>query len=193
MLKERGYIYESKHEGWYSVSDESFYPASAVHWALDPATGRKFMVSQSTWRQTVAHLSQASMETGKEVEWTSETNYHFRLSAFRDRLLEHYERHPNFVVPASRMSEVVQAVTSGLQDLSISRPSERLTWGIPVPHDDTQTIYVWLDALINYLTKANYPLQVPGQEHAAGWPADCHLIGKDILRSVQIVNFAIGH
>ncbi|KAL8702683.1 MAG: hypothetical protein Q9201_004144 [Fulgogasparrea decipioides] len=167
MLKERGYIYASKHEGWYSVSDETFYPASAVHLALDPRTGRKFMASQ---------------ETGKEVEWTSETNYHFRLSALRDRLLQFYAENPNFVEPSTRMQDVVQQVTAGLSDLSVSRPVDRLSWGIPVPDDTSQTIYVWLDALINYLTKANYPFQVPGQEHAAGWPADVHVIGKDIVR-----------
>lgn len=80
------------------------------------------------------------------------------------------------------MKDVQDEIRNGLQDLSISRPSERLSWGIPVPDDSTQTIYVWLDALINYLTKANYPFQIPGQEHAAGWPADCHVIGKDIVR-----------
>ncbi|MCJ1397134.1 methionyl-tRNA synthetase [Xylographa trunciseda] len=167
MLKERGYIYTSKHEGWYAVSDETFYPASGVQLNLEPSTGRKFM---------------ASVETGKEVEWTSENNYHFRLSAFKNRLLEYYASNPKFVVPATRMNDVVQAVTAGLDDLSISRPVERLSWGIPVPDDETQTIYVWLDALINYLTKANYPFQLPGKEDAAGWPADCQVIGKDIVR-----------
>lgn len=80
------------------------------------------------------------------------------------------------------MNEVIAQVNSGLNDLSISRPVERLSWGIPVPNDSTQTIYVWLDALINYLTKANYPFEAPGQEGAAGWPADIHVIGKDIVR-----------
>ena len=126
--------------------------------------------------------SQASAETGKEVEWTSENNYHFRLSAFKDRLLDFYKTNPNFVIPATRMNDVVQAVTAGLEDLSVSRPVERLSWGIPVPDDDKQTVYVWLDALINYLTKTDYPFQTPGQEDAAGWPADCHVIGKDIVR-----------
>ncbi|KAI4143476.1 MAG: hypothetical protein L6R39_004559 [Caloplaca ligustica] len=167
MLSERGYIYSSKHEGWYSVSDETFYPPSAIHLALDPSTGRKFM---------------ASRETGKEVEWTSEVNYHFRLSSLRDRLLQWYADNPEFVQPSTRMQDVVQQVTAGLSDLSVSRPVERLSWGIPVPDDPSQTIYVWLDALINYLTKANYPFQIPGQEHAAGWPADLHVIGKDIVR-----------
>lgn len=80
------------------------------------------------------------------------------------------------------MQDVVQHVTAGLSDLSVSRPIGRLSWGIPVPDDASQTIYVWLDALINYLTKANYPFQTPGQEDAAGWPADVHVIGKDIVR-----------
>ncbi|KAL8965771.1 MAG: hypothetical protein Q9197_006333 [Variospora fuerteventurae] len=167
MLQERGFIYTSQHEGWYSVSDETFYPPSSIHLALDPSTGRKFM---------------ASRETGKEVEWTSEVNYHFRLSSLRDRLLQFYADHPVFVQPSTRMQDVIQQVTTGLTDLSVSRPKERLSWGIPVPDDPSQTIYVWLDALINYLTKANYPFQIPGREHAAGWPADVHVIGKDIVR-----------
>ena len=167
MLRERGWIYPSKHEGWYSVSDETFYPEQGVQLALDRATGRKFM---------------ASKETGKEVEWTSETNYHFRMSALQDRLLDFYRMNPQFVVPHTRMTAVVKEVEAGLKDLSVSRPVDRLSWGIPVPDDETQTIYVWLDALINYLTKANYPFQIPGKEDAAGWPADCHVIGKDIVR-----------
>ena len=104
------------------------------------------------------------------------------MSNFTDRLLERYKKNPNFILPETRMNAVVSEVSAGLQDLSISRPRERLSWGIPVPDDDSQTIYVWLDALINYLTKAQYPFQVPGQEDAAGWPADCHVIGKDIVR-----------
>ena len=125
---------------------------------------------------------QASSETGKEVEWTSEDNYHFRLSAFQEKLEKYYSKSGDIIVPWTRQNNVQNEIRNGLQDLSISRPSERLSWGIPVPDDETQTIYVWLDALINYLTKANYPLQIPGQESAAGWPADCHVIGKDIVR-----------
>lgn len=166
LLKERGYIYTSKHEGWYSVSDETFYPQSAVHLILEPATGRKIMTS---------------IETGKEVEWTSETNYHFRLSTFKDELLEFYEENPNWIYPQHRMNNVVQAVESGLGDLSVSRPVDRLSWGIRVPGDESQTIYVWLDALVNYITKAGYPWP-PGKEEAGGWPADCQVIGKDIVR-----------
>ncbi|KAI9790770.1 MAG: methionyl-tRNA synthetase [Piccolia ochrophora] len=166
LLQERGHIYASKHEGWYSVSDETFYPQSGVHLTLDPRTGRKGMTS---------------IETGSSVEWTSESNYHFRLSDFRDKLLAFYQSNEDFVLPSSRRDWVIQSVKDGLEDLSISRPVERLSWGIRVPNDDTQTIYVWLDALVNYLTKSGFPW-TPGQEASGGWPADCHVIGKDIVR-----------
>lgn len=166
MLEQRGLVYEGRHEGWYSVSDETFYPAGQVQLVVDPPTGRKVMVS---------------IETGKEVEWTSERNYHFRLSAFRERLLEWYAQNPRWIVPAARMDEVVREVTEGLRDLSVSRPASRLTWGIPVPGDESQTIYVWLDALMNYATAAGYPF-TPGREGVGGWPADVHVIGKDIVR-----------
>lgn len=165
QLKERGYIYESTHEGWYSVSDETFYPESQIHLIIDPPTGRKIY---------------ASKETGKEVEWTSERNYHFRLSAFRDRLLEHYRQHPNFIVPAQRMNFIKNEVEAGLSDLSVSRPSARLQWGIRVPGDETQTIYVWLDALINYITATGYPTG-EGDKHKL-WPPNVQVIGKDIIR-----------
>ncbi|KAJ8606461.1 hypothetical protein MRB53_040920 [Persea americana] len=164
-LMKRGHIYESTHEGWYSVSDETFYPESQVHYILDPHTGRKF---------------NASKETGKEVEWTSETNYHFRLSAFQQRLSEHYEQHPNFIVPSSRMEFIKSEVAAGLKDLSISRPSSRLQWGIRVPGDDSQTIYVWLDALINYLTATGYPSG--DGDRTKLWPPNVQVIGKDIIR-----------
>jgi methionyl-tRNA synthetase len=165
-LWDKGYIYSSKHEGWYSISDETFYPESAIEKRLDPFSGRTFM---------------ASSETGKEVEWTSEANYHFPLKAFKDRLLEFYKQNPHFVVPESRMQNVIDWVTHDLKDLSISRPVERLKWGIRVPGDETQTIYVWLDALVNYITKAGYPWE-SGNETAGGWPADVQVIGKDIVR-----------
>jgi methionyl-tRNA synthetase len=166
MLEERGLIYESKHEGWYSVSDETFYPQPQVHLIVDPPTGRKIM---------------ASIETGKEVEWTSERNYHFRLSAFREKLLKFYEENPKYIVPKSRMDEVVRQVNTGLEDLSISRPAERLSWGVSVPTDPSQTIYVWLDALLNYATAVGYPF-TPGKEAVGGWPADVQVVGKDIVR-----------
>lgn len=164
-LERQGYIYEAKHEGWYCVSDETFYPESQVHAILVPRTGEKIM---------------ASKETGKEVVWTSEINYHFKLSAFRDKLLKHYKGNPDFIIPRARMNFIVKEVESGLSDLSISRPKERLAWGIRVPGDSSQTIYVWFDALINYITHAGYPFSPP-DEHGC-WPPDLQIIGKDIIR-----------
>ncbi|OBT59262.1 hypothetical protein VE04_00444 [Pseudogymnoascus sp. 24MN13] len=118
LLQERGYIYEKKHEGWYSVSDETFYPSSAIEKRLDPATGRTFMAAQ---------------ETGKEVEWTAETNYHFRLSALKEPLLEFYKQNPNFVVPATRMRDIERRVAERLDDVPVSllRPPPHL--GHPGP------------------------------------------------------------
>jgi methionyl-tRNA synthetase len=167
LLKERGMIYESKHEGWYCVSDETFYPESMLGRKVDPLTGE---------------VSLASLESGNSVEWTEEKNYHFRMSSLKDQLLDFYKQNPDFITPASRMREVVQWVQNNLEDLSISRPSSRLNWGIRVPGDDTQTVYVWVDALINYLTKAGFPNWTPGKEPDGGWPADVHVIGKDIIR-----------
>jgi methionyl-tRNA synthetase len=166
-LKDGGYIYESKHEGWYCVGDECFYPESMVETRYVPLTGKTIM---------------ASVETGNQVEWTQEKNYHFRMTALKYRLLEFYEANPKFIVPRSRMNEVVDWVKNNLEDLSISRPSDRLDWGIRVPDDPTQTIYVWVDALVNYITKAGYPHWELGREHVGGWPADVQVIGKDIVR-----------
>jgi methionyl-tRNA synthetase len=167
LLREKGHIYESKHAGWYCVSDECFYPESAIEKKVDPMTGKVHM---------------ASVETGNMVEWTEERNYHFRMSALKDRLLEFYEQNPEWVLPASRMADVVSWVKNNLEDLSISRPVDRLSWGIPVPDDPSQTVYVWVDALINYITKAGFPSWAPKAEHEGGWPADVHVIGKDIVR-----------
>lgn len=167
LLQEKGLIYESKHEGYYCVSDETFYPESMLARKIDPVTGQ---------------VSLASIETGNTVEWTEEKNYHFRMTALKDRLLDFYKQNPRWINPKHRMREVVHWVTNNLEDLSISRPSNRLDWGIRVPGDESQTIYVWVDALINYLTKAGFPAWTPGREMAGGWPADVHVIGKDILR-----------
>ncbi|KAI1338985.1 tRNA synthetases class I (M)-domain-containing protein [Xylariaceae sp. FL0016] len=166
-LKDTGYVYESKHEGWYCVSDETFYPESMIEKRVSRSTGKPFL---------------ACTETGNAVEWTVEKNYHFRLTAFRDRLLSFYKENPGWVVPATRYNEVIDWVQNHLEDLSISRPASRLEWGIPVPDDPSQTIYVWLDALVNYLTVAGYPNLAPGSEHTLGWPADVHVVGKDIIR-----------
>ncbi|KAK3377768.1 tRNA synthetases class I (M)-domain-containing protein [Podospora didyma] len=167
LLNERGLIYESKHEGWYSVSDECFYTESAVEKCMDAFTGDVNMVS---------------IETGSKVEWIEEKNYHFRMTTLKDKLLEFYKKNPNWVHPEPRMRQVVNWVQNNLEDLSISRPVSRLTWGIPVPDDESQTIYVWVDALINYITNAGFPGWTPGRETEGGWPADVHVIGKDIIR-----------
>ncbi|RVX73402.1 hypothetical protein B0A52_03044 [Exophiala mesophila] len=165
-LNHAGYIYESKHEGWYSVSDETFYPESQIRHVLDPSTGKTKYVAA---------------ETGKDVEWTMETNYHFKLSHFQDRLLQHYRENPDAIVPQQRMNFIMKEIQSGLKDLSISRPSWRLNWGIRVPGDDSQTVYVWLDALLNYITMAGYPLKDTKSPDSI-WPPDCQVIGKDIIR-----------
>ncbi|KAK0651850.1 tRNA synthetases class I (M)-domain-containing protein [Cercophora newfieldiana] len=167
LLREKGLIYEHEHAGWYCVSDECFYPESQIEKRMDPFTGEVFM---------------ASVETGNKVEWIKEMNYHFRMTALKDKLLDLYETNPNWVVPATRINYLVDWVKNNLEDLSISRPAERLSWGIRVPDDESQTIYVWVDALINYITKTGYPQWTPGLEHEGGWPADVHVIGKDILR-----------
>ncbi|KAL9942167.1 hypothetical protein ACHAQF_004452 [Verticillium nonalfalfae] len=167
LLRAGGHVYESTHSGWYCVSDECFYAEDEVERAIVPQTGRTIM---------------ASIATGSEVEWTEEKNYHFRMKAMRDRLLQFYDDNPDWIVPRARMNEVVSWVRHNLEDLSISRPVSRLDWGIRVPDDPSQTIYVWVDALINYLTKAGFPAWAPGDEHSGGWPADVHVIGKDIVR-----------
>ncbi|KAL1901585.1 methionyl-tRNA synthetase [Ceratocystis pirilliformis] len=170
QLQSAGYIYEAKHSGWYAVSDECFYPENATEQRFQPTTGRVVRVAS---------------ETGNEVEFIEEKNYHFRMTALKTQLLEFYAQSPNWIEPQGRMRDVVNWVTYNLSDLSISRPSSRLSWGIPVPGDDSQTIYVWVDALINYLTQAGYPkaLTSDGTLPADSiWPADLHVIGKDIVR-----------
>jgi len=167
LLDEKGYIYQSKHQGWYCVSDETFYPPTSIEKTVDPITGKPYM---------------ASVETGNAVEFIEEKNYHFRMTALKDRLLDFYDQNPEWVVPSTKMTEVRRWVSDSLSDLSISRPRSRLEWGVPVPGDPTQTIYVWVDALINYLTVAGFPGKTPDELRAGGWPADVHVLGKDILR-----------
>jgi methionyl-tRNA synthetase len=157
-LAERGEIYLATYAGWYAVRDEAFYGEDE----LQPGPGGRKLAP-----------------SGAPVEWVEEPSYFFRLSAWRDRLLRFYEAHPDFILPESRRNEVVSFVRSGLRDLSISRTS--FTWGIPVPDDPAHIIYVWLDALINYITAAGYP-ETDGDEYRAFWPADLHMVGKDILR-----------
>ena len=166
-LNDRDLIYETTHKGWYSVSDECFYPESMIQRSFVPETGKVI------W---------SAVESGSEVEWVEEKNYHFRMTAFRDQLLEFYRANPDWITPQHKMKEVVSWVENNLEDLSISRPSNRLSWGIPVPDDPSQTVYVWVDALINYISNTGYPNWTPEIMRERGWPADVHVIGKDILR-----------
>jgi len=152
-LVRRDQIYLGTYAGWYSVRDESFYAESELVDGLAP--------------------------TGAPVEWVEEPSYFFRLSAWQEPLLRHYEAHPDFVLPATRRNEVVRFVEGGLQDLSVSRTSFR--WGIPVPDDPDHVIYVWLDALTNYMTALGYP-DTAAPNYRTFWPADVHVVGKDILR-----------
>ncbi|MGH7057938.1 MAG: methionine--tRNA ligase, partial [Acetobacteraceae bacterium] len=137
---------------WYSVRDEAFYEEG--------------------------ELVDGKAPSGAPVEWVEEENYFFRLSHWQDRLLDYYERHPDFIGPKSRRNEVVSFVKGGLRDLSISRSS--FTWGVPVPGDPKHVMYVWLDALVNYITAVGFPDQA--DPAWAFWPADLHLVGKEIVR-----------
>jgi methionyl-tRNA synthetase len=155
-LAERGQIYLGAYEGWYAVRDEAFYGPDE----LTERDGVKYAPS------------------GAPVEWVREPSYFFKLSAWADKLLEYYETNPDFIAPASRRNEVISFIKSGLSDLSISRTSFR--WGVPVPGDEAHVMYVWLDALTNYITAMGYPDEKA--ELWKFWPADVHFVGKDILR-----------
>ncbi|KHN95600.1 methionyl-tRNA synthetase [Metarhizium album ARSEF 1941] len=161
-------LYKGTHEGWYAVSDECFYPEDLVRPDIVPQTGKKIMVSD---------------ETGSEVEWIKEETWFFPLTKYRDALLKFYDENPHWITPTYRMNEVRNWVENHLEDLCITRPAARLSWGIPDPEDRTQTIYVWVDALINYLTQAGYGRKWHSPPDEMGiWPADVQIIGKDILR-----------
>ncbi|MSO54163.1 MAG: methionine--tRNA ligase [Rhodospirillales bacterium] len=157
-LKERGQIYLGSYSGWYSVRDEAYYAEGELVTAPD---GEK------------------RAPTGADVEWVEEPSYFFKLSAWQQPLLDYYAKHPDFVLPQARLNEVMSFVKSGLQDLSVSRTSFR--WGIPVPEDPAHVMYVWLDALTNYLTSVGFP-DTKTDDYRAFWPADVHMVGKDILR-----------
>ena len=157
-LEENDDIYLSKYSGWYSMSDEAFYNQDEI----EEIDGNKRAISSKS-----------------TVEWIEEESYFFRLSKWEKPLLEYYEAHPNFILPESRKNEVVSFVKSGLKDLSISRKS--FSWGIKVPNNKDHVIYVWLDALTNYISALNYPNN-SDDLFKKFWPASIHLIGKDILR-----------
>ena len=157
-LLSNGNIYLSNYNGWYSVSDEAYYNEDET---------------------TEKNGKRVSTTSGSEVEWVEEESYFFKLSSWQDKLLEFYNKNPNFILPESRRNEVISFVKGGLRDLSISRKT--LSWGIKVPNDEKHIIYVWLDALTNYLSALDYPDQ-KSQLLKKFWPADLHIIGKDILR-----------
>ena len=157
-LVDSGDIYLDKYSGWYSVSDEAFYDEDEI----EDNDGKKI-----------------SKSSGSSVEWVEEESYFFKLSAWTKKLLEFYKKNPNFILPISRKNEVIKFVQKGLKDLSISRTS--FTWGIPVPKNKKHVIYVWLDALTNYISALNFP-NIEDIKYKNFWPADVHIIGKDILR-----------
>lgn len=163
-MDKRDLIYTGTHSGWYAVSDEAFYPETQIEKAPNGKGGFKMV----------------SKETKNEVTFQEETNYFFRLSAFQDQLIEFLEKNPTFIIPRNKYDTVLAELRrENLPDLSISRPSSRLLWGIDIPGDPTQKIYVWFDALINYITAAGYPKSLDRAE--SPWPA-VHVIGKDIAR-----------
>ena len=157
-LEKNDDIYLSKYSGWYSVSDEAFYNEDEI----EEIDGKK-----------IAILSKSS------VEWIEEESYFFRLSKWQQPLLDYYKNNPDFISPESRKNEVVSFVKGGLKDLSVSRKT--FSWGIKVPDNNEHIIYVWLDALTNYISALNYPNK-EDKLYKEFWPANIHLIGKDILR-----------
>ena len=157
-IKAGGHIYLGTYAGWYAVRDEAFYAESEVS---EGEGGTMFATS------------------GAEVEWVEEPSYFFRLSDWQEPLLKFYRENPDFVGPESRRNEVVSFVEAGLRDLSISRTSFK--WGVPVPDDPDHIMYVWLDALTNYITGVGYP-DSGSESFTKYWPADLHMVGKDILR-----------
>ncbi|HVI04775.1 MAG TPA: methionine--tRNA ligase [Sphingomicrobium sp.] len=156
-MEERGDIYLDRYEGWYSIRDEAYYEPEELSLAEDGS-----------------RLS----PNGSPVEWTVEESWFFRLSHYQQRLLDHYAANPDFIRPESRRNEVLRFVEGGLKDLSISRTS--FDWGVPVPGSDHHVMYVWLDALTNYITGLGYPDDT--ELWRRYWPANVHLIGKDVVR-----------
>ncbi|OBZ70134.1 putative methionine--tRNA ligase, mitochondrial [Grifola frondosa] len=170
LLDAKGLIYKGQHEGWYSVSDECFYTDKQIT-RVDPPTDSE------------EEAYYISTETGSRVEWMHEENYKFRLSSFASSLAAHFTAHEDAIYPPQHHVDIVTSLQQPLEDLSISRPKSRLTWGIPVPNDPEHTIYVWIDALTVYLSSIGYPWSANGGKGLeSGWPPDIQIIGKDILR-----------
>lgn len=160
-LQENDQIYLGKYEGWYSVREEGYFTEDEL--TIVPETGERLTPN------------------GTEALWVEEESYFFKLSAYTDTLLKFYEDNPAFIQPAARRNEIISFVKQGLKDLSISRHKDRLSWGIPVPGDENHVMYVWLDALTNYLTGVGFPDE-QSESFQKFWPADYHVIGKDITR-----------
>ncbi|HOB50013.1 MAG TPA: methionine--tRNA ligase [Mycobacterium sp.] len=158
-MAQRGDIYLDSYAGWYSVRDERFFTEAETSVGDDGV--------------------RVATETGTPVTWTEEQTYFFRLSAYAEKLLAHYDSHPEFIAPEVRRNEVISFVSGGLKDLSISRTS--FDWGVPVPGDPSHVMYVWVDALTNYLTGVGFP-DAESTLYQRYWPADLHMIGKDIIR-----------
>ncbi len=154
-----GDIYLDTYAGWYSVRDEAYYTEAETTLQEDG--------------------SRISTDTGTPVEWTEESTYFFKLSEYQDKLLALYEEHPEFIAPATRRNEIVSFVSGGLKDLSVSRTT--FDWGVPVPGDPSHVMYVWVDALTNYLTGVGFP-DADSEAYGKFWPANLHIIGKDISR-----------
>jgi methionyl-tRNA synthetase len=157
-MAERGDLYLGRYEGWYSVRDEAFYDEKEL---------------------VAADRGEKLSPQGTPVEWTVEESWFFRLSAYQDRLLDHYRADPGFIRPESRRNEVLRFVEGGLSDLSVSRTS--FDWGVKVPGSENHVMYVWLDALTNYITGVGYP-DTESEAYKRYWPADIHIIGKDVVR-----------
>ena len=157
-LLKRGELYLGKYAGWYAVRDEAYYGADELK---DGPQGKKIAPS------------------GAECEWVEEPSYFFKLSAWGDRLLKFYDEHPDFILPHTRRNEVISFVKSGMHDLSVSRTA--ISWGVPVPGEPKHVMYVWLDALTNYITALGYP-DTQAEKYKKFWPANAHIVGKDILR-----------
>ncbi|AQS41615.1 MAG: Methionine--tRNA ligase [Candidatus Tokpelaia hoelldobleri] len=157
-MEAAGDIYLDRYEGWYSVRQEAYYDEKDTEVGEDGIRREK--------------------EVGSPVEWNEEESYFFRLSGYQDKLLDYYEKHPDFIGPNERRNEIISFVRSGLRDLSISRTT--FDWGIPVPGDEKHVMYVWVDALTSYLTATGFP-EENAPRHSF-WPANMHLIGKDIVR-----------
>lgn len=157
-MEAAGDIYLDKYSGWYAMRDEAFYGEDEL---TTDASGKKVA------------------PTGAPVEWVEEESYFFRLSAWQDRLMDFYDKHPDFIQPSYRKNEVTSFVKGGLRDLSVSRTT--FDWGVKVPDNDKHVMYVWVDALTNYISALGYP-NLEAEEFKKFWPANVHMVGKDILR-----------